>query len=141
MSQAENTPTTSRRSFMRTAVAASAALPTAAAAFEQADELSSSRALEAEVSQGWEYLGSACAIFAPAEQKLWAWEKQNPKPTMREPTPAESKEFMRRLTQRMTEPGPWQPSTYGDAYKKDEAEYERALAAWEQRRESAKEET
>lgn len=87
MSQAENVPTTSRRSFMRSAAAASAVLPASAGtalALTAGSEIEEPRALEAEISQAWEHLGSVLDIFEQAEKRLAVWKEQNPKPVVRE---------------------------------------------------------
>ena len=89
MSQAENVPTTSRRSFMRGAAVASAVIPASAGAVLASTdgELAKLLALEAEIFQAWEHLGSTCDILAAAEGRLHAWQEANPKPVVRECRP------------------------------------------------------
>ena len=134
MSQAENVPTTSRRSFMGGAAAASVAFPASAGA--GVSELEQLHALEAEIYQAWEHLGSVCGILGEAEDALWKWEKQNPKPRGREPTRAELSQY---LQQTLGEQG--SKASFGAAYEQDGTEHKHALAAWEARHETAKEES
>ena len=116
------------------AAAASVAFPASAGA--GVSELEQLHALEAEIYQAWEHLGSVCGILGEAEDALWKWEKQNPKPRGREPTRAELSQY---LQQTLGEQG--SKASFGAAYEQDGTEHKHALAAWEARHETAKEES
>jgi hypothetical protein len=139
MSQAEKVPTTSRRSFMRGAAIASAALPASAGAALAMSAGTCEHellAFETEISQAWEHLGSVCGIHEVAEKRLAAWQNANPKPTLREPTTAEKKDFLHRVLN-----GEGLSAKFGEDYEKASAEHERALKAWKTRHEAAKQES
>jgi hypothetical protein len=90
-------------------------------------------ALEAEIYQAWEHLGSK--ILETAENAQHEWNEQNPRPTMRDPTKAESR------TLRLGFANDERVPSFGEEYERDEADHKRALAEWEARHEAAKEDT
>jgi hypothetical protein len=95
------------------------------------------RALEAEIYQAWDSLGSVLEILEAGEKALSEWEKQNPKPESGELTQGEIQMLYRRL---MGEKGPPDDSCAAE-YEKNKVERKRVMAAWETRHEAAKEET
>jgi hypothetical protein len=140
MSQAENVPTTTRRSFVRSAAVASVTLPAAIANTGPAD--ASERellALESEMSHVWEHLGAALDLYDVAETRVAAWTKANPKPTLREPTKAETKHFRQHIGRQLADGEPLR-ANYGGEYEKAEAAHKRAIEGWEAAHEKAEEE-
>jgi hypothetical protein len=107
------------------------AVPTAVAMLSSEGKL---LALEAEIYQAWKHLGSVLDTVATGEAALHKWEKQNPKPIMRDPTKAES----RVLRLAFAEGG---EASFGEEYEKEYATHKCALSAWEARHETANEDT
>jgi hypothetical protein len=104
-------------------------------------------ALEAEISQAWEHLASVCDILAVAESRMAAWQKANPKPTIREHRPY-SQNKADDAIRRAQERAQGNPSddfifaTIANAdYKAAHAEHEVAMGDWRARHEAAEEET
>jgi hypothetical protein len=106
---------------------ATAANPRLAAASER--EL---LALEAEIYQAWEHLGSVCDIVATAEGRLYKWK--------RKPQTNNAGSDAERAQSFPSARGQWGglEGRLGRRYERDSAEHTRALSAWEARHEAAK---
>jgi hypothetical protein len=138
---------------MRSAAAASAVLPASAGtalALTAGSEIEELRALEAEISQAWEHLGSVLDIFEQAEKRLAVWKEQNPKPVVRECklySQDEADAAIRQAQERdARDPSFRSPSfiyvpVANADYKAAWREHEEAMKAWDERHEAAKEES